>query len=329
MFKRVTDIFKINCESDFEKMALEVFQFQYINNAVYRRWVNALQIEPQNIHTSENIPFLPIEFFKTQPVIAYPSDEKEEALFISSSTTSQIPSKHYVRDLDIYRQSFMRCFTNFFGNLKDYCIIALLPGYLEREGSSLVYMCHHLIKQSEHSLSGFYLRNLDDLLATIEKLKSQKQKTMIIGVSYALLDLAETGIELNEDFTVMETGGMKGRRKEMLKEELHTVLKSAFNIGTIAGEYGMTELLSQAYALSDGKYSMPPWMQVRIRDINDPFAQRTNGKTGGVNVMDLANVYSCSFIATKDLGFKDESGFLNLRGRYDNSDLRGCNLMVT
>lgn len=329
MFKRETDIFKINCESDFEIMALEIFHFQYNNNAVYRKWVNALQIEPQTILASENIPFLPIEFFKTQSVIAYPAQEKEEELFISSSTTSQVPAKHYVRHIELYRQSFTLGFSLFFGDIQHYCLIALLPGYLDREGSSLVYMCHYLIEKSRHPLSGFYLRNLDELKQVIETLKQQNQKTIIIGVSYALLDLAEKGVSLTDQFTVMETGGMKGTRKEMLKEELHAVLKDAFKIKAIAGEYGMTELLSQAYALHDGKYSMPPWMRVSIRDVNDPFTQRINGKTGGINVIDLANVCSCSFIATKDLGFMDENGFLNLRGRYDNSDIRGCNLMVT
>jgi phenylacetate-coenzyme A ligase PaaK-like adenylate-forming protein len=329
VFNRVTDIFKINCESDFEELALEVFRFQYRHNSVYQKWVNELNIKPEEIKDVDSIPFLPIEFFKSLPVIAYPENEKEEAVFLSSSTTSQVPSRHYVRYLEIYKQSFTLGFSRFFGDIQQYCFIALLPGYLEREGSSLVYMCHHLIEQSRHPLSGFYLRNLDELIEVIETLKQQNQKTIIIGVSYALLDLAEKGITLTDQFTVMETGGMKGTRKEMLKEELHTVLKNAFNMQAIAGEYGMTELLSQAYAMRDGKYIMPAWMQVRIRDVNDPFTQMKAFKTGGINVIDLANVYSCSFIATKDLGFMDENGFLNLRGRYDNSDIRGCNLMVT
>ena len=328
MFTEITDIFKINCESDFEQMALKVFRFQFDNNEVYRKWAELTGKEKGDVSALSEIPFLPIEFFKSHQVISYPSQEKEDVIFTSSNTTSQIPSRHFVKHVQVYRDSYLKTFSLFFGDVKSYCIIALLPGYLDRQGSSLVYMCNDLIAKSGHPHSGFYLRNLDELISVIETLKQNKQKTILIGVSYALLDLAEKGIVLNDDFTVMETGGMKGTRKEMLKEELHAVLKTKFDVKAIAGEYGMTELLSQAYAVKEGKFGMPPWMKVFIRDVNDPYTYMTDGKTGGVNVIDLANVYSCSFIATKDLGLMDAEGHLILRGRYDNSDIRGCNLMI-
>lgn len=328
MFTGITDIFNINCEADLEKMALKVFQFQYQNNTVYRQWCEALNIDPVKITSIKDIPFLPIEFFKTHQVVTTESDRLDE-IFTSSSTTSQIPSKHYVKDVSIYERSFNTCFELQFGSPKDYCILALLPGYLDRKGSSLVYMCKEMIEQSEHAQSGFYLRNLQELVEVIEGLKLKKQKTLLIGVSYALLDLAEMHVNLTDDFIVMETGGMKGTRREMLKEELHAVLKQKFNVKQIASEYGMTELLSQAYAKANGEFVLPPWMKVMVRDINDPLSYLPFNKTGGINVIDLANVYSCSFIATKDLAQILENGILKLMGRYDNSDVRGCNLMVS
>ncbi len=327
MFSDITDIFKINCDEDFKNVALKVFRYQYQNNPVYRAWTSGFIRSENDVTEIEQIPFLPIEFFKTQDVIC--EGKEHEEVFTSSSTTSQIPSKHFIKDLGIYEQSFTSGFELFFGRPKDYCILALLPGYLERTGSSLVYMCKKLIELSERKQSGFYLRDLDELVEVIKQLKIAKQKTIIIGVSYALLDLAEKNIELNSDFTIIETGGMKGTRKEMPKEELHSELKKKFKLGQIASEYGMTELLSQAYAIKDGQFKNPPWLKFMIRDVNDPLAFLAPNKTGGINVIDLANVYSCSFIATQDLGQLNQAGELKLMGRYDNSDIRGCNLMLS
>ncbi len=327
MFTKETEIFNINCGSDFQNLAIDVFQYQYTNNSVYNAWVNQFVKNPESIKSIYEIPFLPIEFFKTNKVICG-DENKTEEIFTSSSTTSQTPSKHYVSDLNLYKKSFTTCFQEFFGPIEDYCFLALLPGYLDRKGSSLVYMCNELIKESKHPLSGFYLRNLDEMEEVINQLKQKKQKTIIIGVSYALLDLAERNILLNDNFYVIETGGMKGTRKEMLKQELHQFLKNKFGIQKICSEYGMTELLSQSYSLGDEAFKEPNWMKFLIRDVNDPLSYLPHGKTGGINIIDLANVNSCSFIATKDLGFINENGDLQLMGRYDNSDIRGCNLMV-
>lgn len=327
MFKDITDIFKINCEEDFKKVALNLFRYQYQNNPVYKTWASGFVRSENEVTELEQIPFLPIEFFKSQDVIC--GGKEYEEVFTSSSTTSQMPSKHFVKDRSIYERSFMNGFDLFFGKPQDYCILALLPGYLERTGSSLVYMCKKLIELSGHKQSGFYLRNLDELVQVIKQLKIAKQKTIIIGVSYALLDLAEKNIELNNDFTVIETGGMKGTRKEMPKEELHEELKNKFKLEHIASEYGMTELFSQAYAIKDGQFKNPPWLKFMIRDVNDPLGYLASNKTGGIIVIDLANVYSCCFIATQDLGQLNKEGELKLMGRYDNSDIRGCNLMLS
>lgn len=327
MLKDITDIFKINCEEDFKKMALKLFRYQYQNNPVYKTWASGFVRSENEVTELEQIPFLPIEFFKTQAVIC--GGKEHQDVFTSSSTTSQMPSKHFVKDRSIYERSFVNGFELFFGKPQDYCILALLPGYLERTGSSLVYMCKKLIELSGHKQSGFYLRNLDELVQVIKQLKIAKQKTIIIGVSYALLDLAEKNTELNDDFTVIETGGMKGTRKEVPKEELHTELKNKFKLEHIASEYGMTELFSQAYAIKDGQFKNPPWLKFMIRDVNDPLGYLPLYKTGGINVIDLANVYSCCFIATQDLGQLDKEGKLKLMGRYDNSDIRGCNLMLS
>lgn len=327
MFNKITDIFNENCETNFEALALEVFRYQYSANKVYQTWVSGFVSDVYEVTHINQIPFLPIEFFKTHEVVCA-GNSTYDAVFTSSTTTSQTPSQHFVKDVSVYEQSFFNGFEQFFGTPNDYCFLALLPGYIERSGSSLVYMCEQLIKKSTHPLSGFYLRNLDELTHVIKTLKVNEQKTILIGVSYALLDLAEKNIELSDCFTVIETGGMKGTRKEMLKEELHSELKRKFKLDKISSEYGMTELLSQAYAVQDGLFESPAWMRFLIRDINDPLSYMQTNKTGGINVIDLANVHSCSFIATKDLGQLNESGQLKLMGRYDNSDIRGCNLMV-
>lgn len=322
------DIFNINSEIDFTQKVISVFHFQYNNNVIYKKWVDLLKIDPQSISELTQIPFLPIQFFKTHEIISTSKNETS-IVFTSSSTTSQTPSKHIVNDVEVYEKSFIKGFEQFYGNIKDYCILALLPGYLERQGSSLVYMCDRLIKESNHPLSGFFLHNKEALIENIIQLKNTKQKTLLIGVSYALMDLADLNIALTEHFIVMETGGMKGTRKELLKEELHAYLKKGFNIKNIHSEYGMTELLSQAYSLGEGKFNAPPWMRFLIREVTDPLTIKTDRKTGGINVIDLANINSCSFIATQDLGRINEKGELELMGRYDNSDVRGCNLMVS
>ncbi len=325
-------IFELNSDSsslnsEFNELAIEVFRYQYQYNIVYKQYASNLKISVNSVKHYTQIPFLPIEFFKTQQVVCN-NIEKNAVCFTSSGTTGQTTSSHYVNDIDIYETSFKKGFELFYGKVSDYCILALLPNYLERKGSSLVYMFDRLIKDSGHSQSGFYLHNLTDLINTINVLKTTKQKTILLGVTYALLDLAEMNIELSDNFIVMETGGMKGKRKEMLKEELHRVLKQKLNVSAIHSEYGMTELLSQAYSIQNGLFTCPPWMKVLIRDMNDPFSYVAHQKSGGVNVIDLANINSCAFIETKDLGKRVQDSYFEILGRFDNSDLRGCNLMI-
>ena len=325
--KKVFELSFNSNEEDFNAVSLDVFNYQFQNNVMYKAYVLGLKVNPESIKHYTQIPFLPIEFFKTKEVICGKLDEKA-VCFSSSGTTGQITSKHYVNDISVYETSFYTGFELFYGKPSDYCILALLPNYLERTGSSLVYMFDKLIKESNHPKSGFYLNNLNDLKATVEELKQNNQKTILLGVTYALLDLAEMGVELNDNFIVMETGGMKGRRKELLKEELHQILKQAFNVNAIHSEYGMTELLSQAYSKQNGAFKCSPWMKILIRDMNDPFTYVKEQKTGGVNVIDLANLNSCSFIETKDLGRLIQGSNFEILGRFDNSDLRGCNLMI-
>ncbi|MES2515333.1 MAG: acyl transferase [Bacteroidota bacterium] len=323
-------VFALNADTDdaaFNLVALDVFHYQYKNNAVYQKYVMSLKQDPDSITQYTQIPFLPIEFFKTQEVVCEKITSKT-LCFSSSGTTGQVTSKHYVNNVAVYENSFINGFELFYGKPSEYCILALLPNYLERTGSSLVYMFDRLIKESKHPQSGFYLNNLSELKSTIDELKQSGQKTILLGVTYALLDLAEMGVELNDQFIVMETGGMKGKRKEMLKDELHSVLKKAFKISSIHSEYGMTELLSQAYSKNNGLFECPPWMKVVIRDVNDPFSYVKPEKGGGINVIDLANFNSCSFIETKDLGKVNQDSHFEILGRFDNSDIRGCNLMI-
>jgi phenylacetate-coenzyme A ligase PaaK-like adenylate-forming protein len=312
----------------FEKLALDVFKLQFNYNKTYNSFVNAIGVKPSDVTSLNKIPFLPIEFFKTQKIITEFAELNKPITFSSSGTTQTGTSYHYVNDVTLYEKSFTQCFNLFFGKPSDYCVLALLPSYLERTGSSLVYMAQKLIDESHHTKSGFYLDNYDDLIKTIGQLKQQKQKTLLLGVSYALLDLADKNISLPDNFIVMETGGMKGRRKEMLKEELHATLKEKLKIDTITSEYGMTELLSQAYSLQNGLFQNPPWLRILTRDTNDPFSFTSPNKTGGINVIDLANINSCSFIATQDLGKIHPNNTFELMGRFDNSDIRGCNLLI-
>lgn len=320
-------IFELKSDDDFNALALKVFKYQLLNNAPYHKYVSALNLNINDITHYSQIPFLPIEFFKSQQVLT--KSLKNNAIYFSSSgTTGQITSKHYVNDILLYEASFTKCFQQFYGNIEDYCVLALLPNYLERTESSLVYMFNKLIKDSNHKLSGFYLNNLQDLVQTIKLLKQANHKTLLLGVTYALLDLAEMNVELTDNFIVMETGGMKGRRKELIKDELHDILKSKFKVSSIHSEYGMTELLSQAYSTKNGIFRCPPWMKILVRDVNDPFSYVQNKKTGGLNIIDLANVNSCSFIETKDLGKINEDFDFEILGRFDDSDIRGCNLMA-
>lgn len=317
-------IFNISSHNEFNKLAIDIFNYQYQNNTVYQNFCKLLNVNPSEITEIEKIPFLPIEFFKTQQVIC--GDNKYEQVFLSSGTTGENQSKHYVKDVSVYEQSFIKGFEQFYGNISDYCFLALLPSYMEREGSSLIYMTEYLIKHSNHPLSGFYLNNYNELIETIKKLNSQK--TLLIGVSFALLDLAEKHHLDLSDIIIMETGGMKGRRKELTRTELHNIYTNSFNVQHIHSEYGMTELLSQAYSKGEGIFTTPPWMKILVRDPNDPFSLLEHNQTGGINVIDLANYNSCSFIATQDLGKTFDENKFEVLGRFDNSDLRGCNLLI-
>lgn len=320
------DIFNIQSEKDFENMALNVFKFQFENNAVYRSFCDLLYKHPSDVTSIKDIPFLPIQFFKSHRVLS--SENKIERTFSSSGTTGSATSKHEVTDLSVYEKSFQKGFEHFYGNIEDYVILALLPSYLEREGSSLIYMVDSLIKQSKHKESGFYLNNLSELKDILLKLVSHGKQTLLIGVSFALLDLVETyPFKLNHTI-VMETGGMKGRRKELIRNELHSILKQGFGVNEIHSEYGMTELLSQAYSKGNGIFECPKWMKIFTRDTEDALSILGAEKTGGINIIDLANINSCSFIATQDLGRVFNNSTFEIIGRFDNSDIRGCNLMV-
>ena len=319
-------IFDINSEAAFTKKALELFKFQFEENPVYRSFCDLLYRHPSDVQKLEDIPFLPIEFFKTHKVVSSTKDIQQT--FTSSGTTGSVVSQHHVADLNLYESSFQKGFAHVYGNIEDYTVLALLPSYLEREGSSLIYMANDMIQQSKHPKSGFYLDDLDALKQTLLELEASEQKTLLIGVSYALLDLVEFHQFELKHTIIMETGGMKGRRKEMIKSELHSILKKGFGVDTIHSEYGMTELLSQAYSKGNGIFSTPPWMKVLIRDPEDALTILGEKKSGGINIIDLANVYSCAFIATKDLGKIHNNGTFEVLGRFDQSDIRGCNLMV-
>ena len=318
-------IFEINNDDSFREYSLQLFRKQYSEVAVYKEFCDALNRDPDNVTDLDQIPFLPIEFFKSRRIIS--NDASEEIIFTSSGTTGPATSKHYVADLELYESSFLKNFELTFGPINELVILALLPSYLEREGSSLVYMTDRLISLSENPDSGFYLDNMEELISKLETLESRKQKTLLFGVSFALLDLIESQSFHLKNTIVMETGGMKGRRKEMIREDLHAQLKKGFNVPTIYSEYGMTELLSQAYSKGEGIFQCPPWMKIMTRDTEDPLSF-VYGNTGGINVIDLANQNSCSFIATQDLGKVFEDGSFEILGRFDHSDIRGCNLMV-
>ncbi len=319
-------IFSISSEDEFNSASLEIFRHQYENNQVYKKFCDLLKIAPEGIDVIENIPFIPIDFFKSHKILA--SNDPVEKVFISSGTTGKSTSKHFVTDLSVYRESYLRAFRQFYGPVENYAVLALLPSYLEREGSSLIFMADDLIQKSKHPHSGFYLHNLEELKETLVSLDNSGQKVLLIGVSFALLDLVEKYNFQLKNTVVMETGGMKGRRKELIRTELHQILKNGFGVKSIHSEYGMTELLSQAYSSGKGSFDCPAWMKILIRDPEDALSYLPDNKTGGINVIDLANYNSCSFISTQDLGKKLPDASIEILGRFDNSDIRGCNLMV-
>lgn len=322
----INSIFKIKNTTDFEYLAIQIFNYQAINCNIYKRFLAYLNINPKTIHSIKDIPFLPIDFFKSHTVLS--KTEPVDIVFSSSGTSGTVLSKHHVTDLSVYEKSYLNGFFHFYGNIKEYTILALLPDYLERQGSSLIYMVDDLIKHTNDEKSGFFLKNHQELAEKLTFLDKNGQKILLIGVSFALLDLVEKYTFNLKNTIIMETGGMKGRRKELIRSELHTLLTTGFGVSHIHSEYGMTELLSQAYSNGNGVFKTPPWMRVLCRDPEDALTLLPHQKTGGINVIDLANINSCSFIATQDLGktYIDET--FEILGRFDNSDIRGCNLMV-
>lgn len=323
-------IFNVKNE-DFASLALDIFRHQAVNNHVYRDYLEALHVEPANVFSLQQVPFLPIRFFKSHPVVT--GSFQPALVFESSGTTQTTASRHFISDPALYEESFLRTFNQVYHSPGDWCIIGLLPSYLERGNSSLVYMVNKLIVLSGDKDSGFYLDEYDKLASVIASREKNGKKTLLIGVSYALLDFADKFRFHLHYTTLIETGGMKGRRKEMIRADLHKRLQDSFQVKDIHAEYGMTELLSQAYSQSAGIFHCPPWMKVVLRDEEDPFALHIAGEickpqTGAINVIDLANVHSCSFIATDDVGKLYPDGSFEVLGRMDGSDLRGCSLMV-
>lgn len=319
-------IFSIASPQEFDSSCLEIFGYQSHHCTVYAKYLALLGIDPDTVKQPEAIPFLPIEFFKQHRIVSVA--QEPELTFSSSGTTGSVQSKHHVADVGIYEKSFRTAFEQFYGAPTDWTILALLPSYVEREGSSLIYMVDDLIRESRNPLSGYFLYNHQELFDRLQHLKATGGKTLLIGVTYALLDFVENYRADFPELVVMETGGMKGRRREMIREEVHDRLRDGFKVNAIHSEYGMTELLSQAYSTGKGLFRCPPWMKVVIRDTNDPFNVLPDGRTGGINVIDLANIHSCSFIATQDLGKTYSDGHFEVLGRFDQSDIRGCNLLV-
>lgn len=320
------DIFSIQTFPQFEELALKIFREQAENCEVYRDFVKNLGITKSDVRSINDIPFLPIEFFKTREIIT--GYGVPEEVFTSSGTTGMAQSKHPVLDVGIYLQSFRKAFEIFYGDITKYAVLALLPSYSEREGSSLIYMVDDLIRSATNEQSGYFLYDHEKLRKKLDDLKSSNTPVILIGVTYALLDFAESHSIDFPQLIVMETGGMKGKRREMVRTELHETLCAGFGVPLIHSEYGMTELLSQAYSKGAGIFHCPPWMKVLIRDTNDPLEILGPNRTGGINVIDLANINSCSFVATQDLGKASSDGTFEVLGRFDNSDIRGCNLLI-
>lgn len=322
-----SEILQPHSVRSFNELALTLFRYQATANPVYREFLHLLNCPVDEIQDVESIPYLPIELFKKHRVLCEGLESEHE--FSSSGTSGSQMSRHFVPDLQWYEQSFFAGFEHVYGRVEGKAVLALLPAYLERKGSSLVYMADHLIKRSGVAQSGFFLDDLAELTRTLEELRKAQIPTILLGVSFALLQMVESYPMSFPELTVMETGGMKGRRKELIRAELHELLRSGFGVSQVHSEYGMTELMSQAYAREDGKFECPPWMRVSIREYNDPMSQAKLGKTGGLNIIDLANVDSCAFIATSDLGRMDAQGRFEVLGRFDYSDARGCNLLIS
>ena len=320
------EVFSIDNEHQFKNIALQIFNYQADNCIIYKKFINGLNLCKGSIKNITQIPFLPIEFFKSHAILS--SNGPAEAIFTSSGTTGINTSTHYVTDISWYVESFRSAFRLFYGNITKYTVLALLPSYLEREGSSLIYMADDLIKQSKNPDSGFFLYDHDHLYQQLKKQQQAKKPTLLIGVTFALLDFIDQYKINFPELIVMETGGMKGRRREMIREELHEQLCEGFGVNTIHSEYGMTELLSQAYSKGNGIFNCPPWMKIIARDTNDPMHILSSDKAGGINIIDLANINSCSFIATQDLGKLYPDNSFEVLGRFDNSDIRGCNLLI-
>lgn len=318
---RYDEIFSINSDAEFEREALRLFRYQAEHCAPYADYLRLIGVDVSMVDRVESIPMLPIELFKSHKI--YCGEDDPQMVFTSSATTGMVQSRHYVEDLELYERSFTEAFRHFYGDPKECSIYALLPSYLEREGSSLVYMAERLIAQSGGG--GFYLNDYEKLLADMSRDYNPK---ILLGVTYALLDLAENYAPHLDHTVVMETGGMKGRRKELPKSELHKMLCSAFGVEKIHSEYGMAELMSQAYSFGDGIFRTPRWMKVLVRDVNNPFARLSDGRRGGLDIIDLANRSSCAFIATQDVGIRYEDGSFRIEGRISQSDIRGCNLLV-
>ena len=322
----LTTFDQIKTTDEFIARALALFEYQYEANRVYRSYCDLINIAASEVNTLEEIPFLPIQFFKSHTVSC--SSMTADQVFTSSKTTGQVASKHHVHDIDLYIKSFEKGFKHFYGNIEDYVLLALLPSYMDQGNSSLIYMANHLIQKTRHPKSGFYLEDWSKLRTTLNHLEKRGQKTILLGVTYALLNGAE-----NESFDlkhtlIMETGGMKGMRKEWVRDALHKKLQEGYGVSTIHSEYGMTELMSQAYSKGEGRFSCPPWMRVLTRSAEDPFELIGTLKTGGLNIIDLANVDTCAFIATQDLGKTYSDGSFEVLGRFDHAEIRGCNLLV-
>ncbi len=322
----IETIFNISDKEEFEKIALQIFKLQSRGCAPYAQYLAQLEINPDDVMSLDSIPFLPVTLFKSREIIC--GERTYEKIFSSSATTGVTPACHYVKELSIYQESFLKGFSIFHGKPGDYTILALLPSYLEREGSSLVYMANKLIEVSGKNESGFYLYNYADLNQSLLKLKAKGEKSLLLGVSFALLDYIKSFKISFPSLTVIETGGMKGRGVEISREELHSLLKKGFGVERVGSEYGMAELLSQAWAESEGVFKTPPWMQIQIRDLNNPFTRVEDGVTGGINVIDLANIHSCSFVETEDLGIKEAGNTFRVLGRILNSEIRGCNILL-
>ena len=319
-------IFNLQSLDEFNDIARSLFRYQYKNNKIYNRFASALGLNESKVHHVTQIPFLPVNFFKTHKIVS--GEAPEELVFESSGTTGMENSRHYVTDSGLYQESFTKGLQLFYGDLSQYAVFALLPSYLERNNSSLVYMVEKILLQSNRQMGGFYLNELEVLQQQLMEAQRLGLKIILIGVTFALLDMAANFPVHIPDAIIIETGGMKGRRKELTRMELHEQLRNGFGVDKIQSEYGMTELLSQAWSTGEGIFRCPPWMKVMIADTNDPLSYLETGRTGGINIIDFANIHSCSFIATQDLGRVFEDGSFEVLGCFDNSDIRGCSLLA-